>query len=238
MHVVAQAAEAAGNPSVRLEGGTALAAYFLGHRESEDLDFFSDFGFDQRVFADAVIDAGASQQIHFDRTAVGNPTFVRLIARDGSDPASSGLKIDLAGQSPFRLAPLEETTEGIRIASYRDLAANKLHAASDRFEVRDFIDLHVILTHGVAEAGDLELTVRQRTREIVRDVMEIDPGLNPRIVGNGVARALDRPLLTRFPLRLLIPLTEAQVQESLRLFVSECAMLVADSIDNPESSAS
>ena len=41
MRAVGHAAAAFGDIGLRLEGGTALAAYYLRHRESEDLDFFT-----------------------------------------------------------------------------------------------------------------------------------------------------------------------------------------------------
>src|SRR6476661_3284870 len=44
MQIVARADAAYGAPNLRLDGGTGLAAYYLHHRESEDLDFFSDPG--------------------------------------------------------------------------------------------------------------------------------------------------------------------------------------------------
>ena len=227
MRLVARTAAAAGNTSVRLEGGTALAAYYLGHRESEDLDFFSDYGFDQRAFGDAVAAEGATEGLRFTPTGAANPTFARFLVHDEQNPADPPLKVDLGGQSPFHLAPLEETTEEIRVASYRDLTAGKLHAICDRFEARDYIDLHVILTCGVSDSTRLEQIIRVRTRSLIRDVMEIDPGLDPRIVGDAVLRGLNTPLLARFPLRLLVPLSEAELQQSLAIATSECAAVVA-----------
>lgn len=228
MRLVGRVGAEVENDSVRLEGGTALAAYYLGHRESEDLDFFSDYSFDQRYFAAALTEAGAAEGLRFESGGASNRTFVRLTVHDPNDPAQGSVKVDLGGQSPFHLAPFEDTAEGIRVGAYRDLVANKLHAASSRIEARDYIDLHVILTHGETDPTGLGHTVRQRTRELVRDVMEIDPGLDPRAIGEGVARGFDRPLLTMFPLQLFVTVTEAEVQQSLRWFVSECAVLVAE----------
>lgn len=230
MRLVARAADVYGNSSVRLEGGTALAAYYLAHRESEDLDFFSDYTVDQREFGEALRGIAEKDGLRLEQSGPRSQTFTRFVVHDGSAASEQPLKIDLAGQSPFRLAPLEETTEGIRIASFRDLAASKLHAICDRVEVRDFIDLHVILTRGTADPAESESAVRQRIRELVCDVLEIDPGLNVRLVGDAVARGLDRPLLANFPLRVLIPLTDAEVQATLRIFTSECATLVAESL--------
>jgi hypothetical protein len=226
MRLVARTAERDGIASVRLEGGTALSAYYLGHRESEDLDFFSDLSVDQQRFGAAVGELLTAEGLRFELAGSSSPHFARFIVNDGE----GGLKLDFAAQSPFRLQPLEETSEGIRIASYRDLAASKLHAVCDRFEVRDYIDLHAILTSGMDDVGEIESVVRERTRRLVRDVIEIDPGLNPRIVGDAVAKAIGRPLVARFPLRLLKPVTDQELQPVLVLFAAECAALVGESL--------
>jgi len=55
LEIVGRAANQYEAPNLRLEGGTALAAYYLGHLESEDLDFFGDPGLNARHFLDAVI---------------------------------------------------------------------------------------------------------------------------------------------------------------------------------------
>ena len=72
-----------------------------------------------------------------------------------ADPGDSGfsVKLQFAVQYPSKLAPLEPVDEGIRVASYRDICAGKLHAACDRLAYRDFYDVHVILTHGMPDSG-------------------------------------------------------------------------------------
>jgi hypothetical protein len=47
---VAEAEKDYGSLDLRLEGGTALSAYYLKHRQSEDLDFFGSPGMDARDF--------------------------------------------------------------------------------------------------------------------------------------------------------------------------------------------
>jgi hypothetical protein len=48
MQLIADAGPRYGASNLRLQGGTALAAYHLQHRESEDLDFFADSPIDAR----------------------------------------------------------------------------------------------------------------------------------------------------------------------------------------------
>ena len=54
LRIVAETEAVYGDVGLRLEGGTALAAYHLGHRESEDLDFFGDPHMDARDFGAAL----------------------------------------------------------------------------------------------------------------------------------------------------------------------------------------
>jgi hypothetical protein len=47
-------------------------------------------------------------------------------------------------------------------------------------------------------------------------------------VGQALARAVDRPIVTEFPLRLLVPLENAQVQRTVRFGIEECAVLARE----------
>lgn len=228
MGVVAEANALYGDPDLHLDGGTALSAYFLTHRESEDLDFFGGPALNARAFGEVVQEKARAAGIEV--TASGAPTmgFSRYLARDGN--TQSTVKLDIGTTSPFRLAPLEPTMEGIQVSSYRDLCAGKLHAACDRFERRDFVDVHAIMrsTKSGLDAGEEE--ARSRFRALLDDLMTIDPGLNPTIVGQGLARAVDRPLIADFPLRLLIPIRDDEIHATLRICIQECANIVDDAL--------
>ncbi len=50
LQTVAEAEREYGSLDLRLEGGTALSAYYLMHRQSEDLDLFGFPGMDARDF--------------------------------------------------------------------------------------------------------------------------------------------------------------------------------------------
>jgi hypothetical protein len=228
MRVVARAEAAYGEIGLRLEGGTALAAYHLGHRESEDLDFFGDPHMDARDFA-AALRSGLEEQ-GFALSPAGPSTqgFARFLVHPAHPGEGAPIRLDLARTSPFRLAPLERTPEGIRIASYRDLCAGKLHAICDRFEPRDFIDLNAIVRHpGGALDADL---ARRRIGALLDDVIEIDPGLNPALVGQALSRGTRGPVVSLFPLRLLRAVSDDEVQEVLELAIRECARRVNEGV--------
>lgn len=223
MNLVGRAADEYGAPDLRLEGGTALAAYYLGHRESEDLDFFGDPGFNARHFLDAVTPVAESEGFTVERLGSASRGFARATTRDAETGVS--VRLDFAASSPFHLAPREPTTEGVPVASYRDLCAGKLHALCDRFEPRDFVDLHVILTHGAADPA-------ARFRSLLSDLLETDPGLDPALVGGGLMQGHGRPIVTAFPLRLLVPVEEADIQRTIRMCAELCAEMSARDVSD------
>jgi len=223
MEIVGRAADEYGAPDLRLEGGTALAAYYLGHRESEDLDFFGDTGLNAQHFREAVVPLAEAEGFTMERLHSASRGFARVLARN--QETGVAVRLDFAANSPFHLAPREPTTEGVRVASYRDICAGKLHAICDRFEPRDFVDLHVILTQGAhgGDAGD----PRARFRSLLRDLFETDPGLDALLVGGGLMQGRDRPIIRAFPLRVLVPIEEADVQGTIRMCAAVCAEMSA-----------
>ncbi|HEX2080617.1 MAG TPA: nucleotidyl transferase AbiEii/AbiGii toxin family protein [Longimicrobium sp.] len=226
MQIVARADAAYGAPNLRLDGGTALAAYYLHHRESEDLDFFSDPGLNAPIFGDAVREMAAAEGVLLEPFGGRSLGMVTYTAHADSAP-EQGVKLQFAVQSPFRLERLEDTAEGIRVSSFRDICAGKLHAVCDRLAHRDFYDLYVIVTEGRPVAALEESAVRIRFRSLLADVMEIDPGLTPFSVGQAIARGLDRPIISAIELKLLIPVQEHEIQTLLRHCIAECAAQAA-----------
>ncbi|HST58822.1 MAG TPA: nucleotidyl transferase AbiEii/AbiGii toxin family protein [Longimicrobium sp.] len=222
IEIVREAATAQEIENLRLDGGTTLAAFYLHHRESEDLDFFCDPPFNAVAFGEAVQEHARAAGIEITSMGRANLSISRLLARNHDRPGQQ-VKIDLVLQSPFRLEPLDDTENGIQIPSYRDICAGKLHAVCDRFAERDFIDLHVILTqpHGGSPASDD--VICQRFEALMRDLKECDPGLDPPYVGQAIMQGLGRPIVSAFPLRLLIPIDEAALQHTLDLCVNDCA---------------
>lgn len=123
-----------------LTGGTALAEYYLGHRLSYDLAFFT--GVENLVLP-------FSYQIEttFQRKELNLQVLRRfssfaqfLFEKDGES-----LKIDLAFDSPYRLAPTVKSPDGFLINNYTDLRVDKLLAYFGRAEPRDAVDLYFIL---------------------------------------------------------------------------------------------
>ncbi len=107
-----------------LAGGTALALQ-LGHRISEDLDFFTTQEFDEQQLLVELSGLGLV------RESVGWRTIIGII---------NETKFSIFY---YKYPLLSETLEfeGIKLASKRDIAAMKILAMEDRGVKRDFIDL-------------------------------------------------------------------------------------------------
>ncbi len=111
-----------------LAGGTALALQ-LGHRISEDLDFFTPEEFDEKILSSSLGEF---------------PEFIQ----EGTAWRTVWGKV---GETKFSLFyykyPLIGETigfEGLKLASKKDIAAMKIHAVSDRGTKRDFVDLYFL----------------------------------------------------------------------------------------------
>jgi hypothetical protein len=222
MQLIAEAGPRYGASNLRLQGGTALAAYHLHHRESEDLDFFADSPIDARHWGSFVQAHVADAGIELTPHGTPNMGMARYTATNPEDSEQT-VKIDLVQESPFRLAPPEMTEEGVWIGSYRDMCASKLGAILNRFEVRDHLDLHVILNP--AEDGTLasEDEIREAFSRLLTDAMECDPGISPQYAGQEISHGQNRPIVSAFPLRILRKIEEDDVQRTLRICLAECA---------------
>lgn len=123
-----------------LTGGTALAEYYLGHRLSFDLDFFtSEDGIIQPVsyqIEDRV--KKSDLQVNVVRRLTSYVEF--LVSND-----DEVLKIDLALDSPYRFHDPVQCQSGILVNNYDDLAVDKTLAFYGRAEPRDAVDLFFIL---------------------------------------------------------------------------------------------
>lgn len=120
-------------------GGTALAEYYLHHRLSEDLDFFSVAkvpGKEIVGFVDVLGQHLGASKITYSKTFERH-IFI-LTFPDGD------LKMEFTWYEHRPIGRMA-THNDIKVDSFRDLAVNKLMALIDRFEPKDFVDLYFIL---------------------------------------------------------------------------------------------
>jgi hypothetical protein len=226
MQVVAEADARYGAPNLRLDGGTALAAFHLGHRVSKDLDFFGDYQMNAAAFAEVVREVAEERGFTMRATRGRSMGFAQYIA--GNPEAGIEVQLDFAAASPFHLEDRDAAAEGIQVSSYRDLCAGKLHAICDRYEPRDYVDLYAILTRpssgGVPPDED---EIRSRFRALVADLMQTDPGLDASLVGGALGRGLGKPIVARLPYTLFIAIDDVAMQRTLELCREEAAAMTS-----------
>ena len=121
-----------------LTGGTALAGYYLGHRFSEDLDFFSleevdPMGID--VFLKTHKDELGYDSYEYQQSMNRNLYFLKYGVEE--------LKMEF---TYFPFPQIEKPVEegGLRIDSVLDIAVNKLFTIYQRSVARDYIDLYML----------------------------------------------------------------------------------------------
>ena len=125
--------------SFYLTGGTALAGYYLQHRVSDDLDFFSyediDLIFIHKV-AEDLKDIIGSKSMRFSRLY---DRYQFFYASDTDE-----YKVEFT-KYPFKQLSEVNVFDGLRTDSELDIAVNKLLTVVDRFDPKDFVDLYFLL---------------------------------------------------------------------------------------------
>jgi predicted nucleotidyltransferase component of viral defense system len=124
-----------------LTGGTALARFYFHHRESLDLDLFTnDFEQDFAQVNQVVLGILHALELRI-TSQVATETFVQYIV---TDAAETSLKVDLVKDVPIHFGePL--TRNGVRVDSLDNIGSNKVLAVFGRTDAKDFIDLYWIL---------------------------------------------------------------------------------------------
>ena len=119
-----------------LAGGTALAACYLRHRLSADLDFFTwDRGACEAIWSEFTARL-AAEGMAFSSPPEQGLTHKRLLAGEGR------VKVEFAYDGAFRINPGgRKELLGVRVESLEDLAAGKMGALFTRAEPRDFVDV-------------------------------------------------------------------------------------------------
>ncbi len=122
-----------------LTGGTALAEYYLKHRISEDLDFFSEQEFDPQAisifFAKNKKSLGI-KKVDFQQSFNRNLFFLYL--------QNDIIKTEFT-YFPFPRIEKKVKENKLLIDSLTDIAVNKLFTIYQKPRSRDFIDLYLIL---------------------------------------------------------------------------------------------
>ncbi|MBI4035677.1 nucleotidyl transferase AbiEii/AbiGii toxin family protein [Candidatus Daviesbacteria bacterium] len=120
-------------------GGTALSSAYLKHRDSEDLDFFSETDFDKDIPDRFIQKIAAFKKLQIRLTQREYTRIYELLRANKVE-----IKVDFA-YYPYKRLKKGLTVSGIQVDSLFDIAANKLQTIVNRNEVKDFIDLYFLL---------------------------------------------------------------------------------------------
>ncbi len=201
-----------GEPLVRKNfyfgGGTVLAEYYLHHRYSEDLDFFSEEEFDPQSVSTILNDLKKSvdiTKINFQQSFNRNLFFL--------ETADETIKTEFT-YFPFPRIDVTETRDGMPIDSLEDIAVNKLFTIFQKPRSRDFIDLFCIIQKEHWTIAELVSKAR----------IKFDTYIDPVQLGSQFVRADE---LKDYP-RMLIPLDPAEWQ---KFFQAEARKLAEEALE-------
>lgn len=123
-------------------GGTALSAFYLKHRYSDDLDFFSQERFDQQIIFTLVQDWSRKYKFSIKSSRFAEVVYIFNLLFENK----ISLKVDFAYYPYQQLEKSSIPKLGdFRIDSLLDIATNKLLTISQRYDVKDFVDLYFLL---------------------------------------------------------------------------------------------
>ena len=189
-----------------LTGGSALGLFYLHHRRSYDLDFFSSEAVDGKEVQNLVqrVAEQVGAQCDSLRTA---PDYHRFRLVRGEEREIIDVVVDRAPQ----VDPDKASFDGIRVDTLREMTANKLTTLLSRLELKDVVDLYFLEKKGV----DLLAAIP--------DAMSKDGGWEPAMV----SMLLDGLRIHELPAWMILPLEAADLQSfvnRLRLALAERAI--------------
>lgn len=194
-----------------LTGGTCLAEYYLGHRQSDDVDLFTSEEILFREARRAILDmprrlGGAIEELR------STPFIVQFHYRTAQE--KDPIKIDLVLDLPIRIAPMV-FWKGLWLDSLEDILCNKLGCLVSRNAVKDFLDLYYLIPAS-------HLT----TKELIETGLKKEGGLDPVVMANQIEWVLEQPT----PAASLLGKTDwAELQLFFKKFQKECLDLIRPS---------
>ncbi len=120
-------------------GGTLLSYFYLHHRQSKDLDFFSDEPFDYNQIIHFV--RGLKKELKLDKIEEKKIFDRYEFFLHNKDE----LRLEFVSYEYPKIKPRKKW-QGILIDSLEDITANKVMALFDRNDPKDLVDLYFLLT--------------------------------------------------------------------------------------------
>lgn len=142
-----------------LSGGTALAAYYLHHRYSDDLDFFTRDSDALRFIDQRVQRAATAAGLEVERQEPREEV-TRYVFSGDPHPEHRLAKIELIYDTPPYFAPPRRFGI-IHVDDLVCIAVNKL-TIHTRFDPKDYVDLYLIIRSGAYQLEDLIPLAKQK----------------------------------------------------------------------------
>jgi hypothetical protein len=172
-----------------LTGDTALAEYYLGHRLSFDLDFFTSEASLITPFSyqiEALCSSKGLQLAVIRRFA----SYVEFLFRHEKE----SLKIELALDSPFRFEPPVLSESSVYVNDFKDIQVDKILAFYGRAEPRDAVNMYF-------------LTQNESIQLLFDLAAQKDPGFDRYWMAVALNRASNFPdEIERWPVKMIEPL--------------------------------
>lgn len=125
-----------------LTGGTCLSAFYLAHRESQDLDFFSLSPFNPLALKTTIQEIADKTHATMSIQA-RSQTYSEIYLENAKEEWRQ--KIDIVQEQPIHFGKITNI-DTITVDSLVNIATNKILAVFGRLEPKDYIDLYVIFT--------------------------------------------------------------------------------------------
>lgn len=136
-----------------LAGGTALALQ-IGHRVSVDLDFFSDEPIKKTLLKELEEKFG----------------YIKIFIKSTNELTVEilGVKVTFL-HYPFPLLDGKVKTSVVPLASVKDLSSMKAYALGRRATLKDYIDLHIIVSKGLATIQSIIIDAKNKYGDAFND---------------------------------------------------------------------
>lgn len=182
-------------------GGTALSAFFLNHRRSEDLDFFTSTGELISPFSHMLESALRNENLKVEKVR-GFSSFTELFISSSNESTVIHIALD----APFRLENTIASDEFpmLKIDSLKDISTNKLLALFGRASCKDFIDVYFILQEYYSR------------KELIEFAKQKDPGFDLYWLGIAFERIENFPDNAPEMHLLVRPCTMQELKEFFR----------------------
>jgi predicted nucleotidyltransferase component of viral defense system len=183
-------------------GGTALSGFYLSHRYSDDLDFFSEDKFDNQILLTLIEEWGSKCNFSLKARFIEVVYIFNLMFKNKTQ-----LKVDFA-YYPHKRLEKGIVVDSLEIDSLLDIAVNKMLTISSRSEVKDFVDLYFLLQK--FHVWDLITGVK------IKFNIEIEPLL----LGSDFLKVEDFDFLPR----MILPLTLEELKDFFRQKAKEMGL--------------